>query len=122
MKFSNPRTFAEFENWPIGRDVRGRCKFEVESDSKRGYRVAKTTTNQHGIWCKPKKDTYAGMTAIVTGDDGRTYILKEVRNDCVYVLDHNFKHAGDIVWRSTNAARFNELTNMIEQAYEPKEM
>jgi hypothetical protein len=73
--FSNPRLSAEFDDWPSG-SVRVKCKFQVEQDPKRGWRVSRTTTDKHGTWCKPKVTTYGGPAVIVDGSDGRTYILQ----------------------------------------------
>jgi hypothetical protein len=72
--FSNPRTVAEFDDWPSGH-ARVKCVFKVHHD-KRGYRVERSTQNKHGEWCKPKFTTYSGQAAIVDGSDGKTYILQ----------------------------------------------
>ncbi len=69
LTFSNPRTLAEFNDWPLGGNKRGRCVFKVERN-KRGYRVSRQTTG------KPKFDTYGGLVAIVDGSNGKTYILQ----------------------------------------------
>lgn len=67
--FSNPRLVAEFQDWPLGGNKRGYCKFWVEFDKKRGYRVGRQTTG------KPKFTTYGGQACLVDGSDGRTYVL-----------------------------------------------
>lgn len=69
--YSNPRMRAVIENWPMGRDKRATATFEIER-SNRGERAVRTTTG------KPKALTYALMSRIVDGDDGRTYILRFV--------------------------------------------
>lgn len=75
IEFTNPRLKAEFDDWPIGGSLRGKCVFQVHRD-KRGYRIERRTTNKNGQWCKPKFTTYSGQAAIVDGSDGRTYILQ----------------------------------------------
>ena len=76
--FSNPRTEAMIDNWPIGRQ-RCRCHFVVETGGKGrkgGQRVARTTENKTRTgWNKPKRTTYAQQFVIVGGDDGKTWLL-----------------------------------------------
>lgn len=67
MNYSNPRHEATIEDWPSGRK-RVTARFYTETN-KRGQRVCRVTTG------KPKKSTYSDRTAIVNGDDGRTYVL-----------------------------------------------
>ena len=73
--YSNPRTEAEFDDWPFGRQ-RCRCRFVVETDKRGRQRVARTTENKTRTgWNKPKRTTYAERFVIVDGDDGKTYLL-----------------------------------------------
>jgi hypothetical protein len=64
------------EDYPIGRRERGKCRLQVERDKKRGYRTVKTTTNQFGRWCAPKRSTFTD-TAICVIDlaDRQTFPL-----------------------------------------------
>jgi len=74
---SNPRTEAVIDDWPIGRQ---RCKawFAVES-GPRGERASRRTENRDRTgWNAPKLTTYARRTRIADGDDGRTYIVRDV--------------------------------------------
>ena len=74
IRFSNPQLQADFNDWPSGR-ARVLCRFTVQSDPKRGERVARTTTGRHGSWCAAKHTTYSDQFRIVDGSDGRTYLL-----------------------------------------------
>lgn len=79
LTFSNPRSTAEFDDWPIGGSNRGKCRFTVEAKVKNRmnvFRFTRTTTNKAGAWCKPKVKTYGGPAAIVDGSDGRTYLIQ----------------------------------------------
>lgn len=71
IKFSNPRLYAAFSDWPLGGTRRGHCAFSVETDPKKGQRVSRITTG------KPKYTTYGDRMCVVDGDNGRTYILQE---------------------------------------------
>lgn len=71
ITFSNPRLAADFPDWPMGGNKRGRCTFTVEYNPKRGYRFIRQTTG------KPKATTFGGPAAIVDGSDGRTYLLQK---------------------------------------------
>ena len=96
LPFSNPRKSAEFNNWPIGGNNRGICKFWVEHTPGKGFRVARSTTDKHGRWCKPKVMTYHGPACIVDGSDGRTYILTSSprpNHASISVYRHDFKCA-----------------------------
>jgi len=74
---SNPRTEAVIEDWPIGRR-RCRAWFAVES-GPRGERASRRTENRDRTgWNAPKLTTYAARVRIVDGDDGRTYIARDV--------------------------------------------
>ena len=71
LKLSNPRQYAEVEDWPIGRDRRGTAIFEVETGRGGKQRVARTTTG------KPKRTTYYNWILVVDGEDDRTYLIAE---------------------------------------------
>ena len=76
MKFTNPTQRLEIADYPLGGSKRGRCVFEIERSPKHGYRCVRTTTEPTGKVNKPKLLTYGGKAAIVTGEDGKTYILQ----------------------------------------------
>ena len=78
LTFTNPRSMAEFDDWPSGRE-KVKCKFYVEHDAKRGWRICRQTQDKRGQWCKPKTRTFGGLCAIVDGSDGKTYILQHAR-------------------------------------------
>src|ERR1700727_1182006 len=64
-------TMFEIEDYPIGRNARGRCRLAVEfSKTKRAYRTVKQTTDKRGQWCKPHCSTYhEGFLSVVKHPD-----------------------------------------------------
>ncbi len=93
---SNPRMEVVIEDWPIGRQ---RCKawFAVES-GPRGERVSRRTENKSRTgWNAPKYTTYATRTRIVDGDDGRTYIIKDVGSH-ISVMRGDMKFSAGNIW------------------------
>lgn len=114
--FSNARRIAEFTDWPSGRN-RVQCKFEVEHNEKKGYRVVRTTTDKNGLWCKPKADTYNGKAVIVDGADGKTYILQNVpMYGFIKVSRSDFMSEGT-VHQSSDPEAYAALKAIIEAAY-----
>ena len=59
---------ATIDDYPIGRQDRGKCRLQVERKQGHGYRLVRTTTNKFGVWCKPHKSQY-GDACIVVIDD-----------------------------------------------------
>ena len=75
--FSNARTEALIEDWPFGRQ-RCKARFQVEAKPRKGERVVRWTENKDRTgWNKPKATTFCMRCAIVDGNDGRTYILRQ---------------------------------------------
>jgi hypothetical protein len=68
LTYSNPRLVADIPDWPSG-SKRVTAHFEIEQTA-RGERGVRTTDGA------PKKLTYAKMSRIVDGSDGRTYIAE----------------------------------------------
>lgn len=68
LKFSNPRTQAEIDNWPNGRRGKVTALFSLEAN-KKGVRCSRITTGA------PKKTNYYQQLVIVDGDDGKTYLI-----------------------------------------------
>jgi len=124
LTYSNPRLVAEFNDWPIGGSQRGQCKFEVQAADPRTAktRVARTTTNKAGQWCKPKLTTYVALACIVDGSDGRTYILGWIPEyESIRVQRSDFmdqEHSYKDSQKPEEQARFAELMALIEHAYE----
>jgi hypothetical protein len=110
MTFSNPRTTAEFNDWPLGGSRRGLCKFFVETHPKRGMRVGRQTQNpKTGQMNAVKYTTYQPRVLIVDGDDGRTYILEDVRMySFINILRSDFMHEG-AVHQGSNPTGYAEL-------------
>lgn len=108
VKFSNPRLQAEFDNWPIGSGNVGLCRFVVEDGGKKGQRVARTTTNKYGQWCKPKLTTYESKFVIVDGDDNKTYLLNLTPYGFIKVTKSDLMQA-EVVHESSSKERYEEL-------------
>ena len=113
MNYSDPRLTASFKDWPNGKH-KVPCTFAVET-GKRGQRVAKTTTG------KPSYSTYADQCAIVTGDDGKVYLLQYHRMyEAVTVMRHDFKNADDgTVFKGSSPETFASLKFLIDAAALP---
>ena len=72
--YTNPRTEAVIEDWPIGQR-RTTARFSVEHVAGKGERAVRVLDNPKGGKAfAPKKLTYASKMRIVDGDDGKTYI------------------------------------------------
>lgn len=120
LKFSNPRAVAEFDDWPSGRN-RVKCKFHVEHDKKRGYRLCRQTTDKNGKWCKPKTTTFSGMCAIVDGSDGKTYCLQIAQAyGFVSIWAHDFMTAYDSVFERDE--RHAEMLKLISEGQDAATM
>lgn len=99
MNYTNPRTFAEFHDWPSGRE-RVRCTFEIEKNS-RGERVKRTTFKAHnGQPCTPKLTTYARRVRIFDGDDGKTYLLHLTMYGHISVHMSDMLHTREAIFES----------------------
>ncbi len=110
LVFINPRTVAEFDDWPSGAH-RVKCKFYMESN-KRGLRILRQTQDKHGRWCKPKTTSYSGPAAIVDGSDGRTYILQfAAAYGFIKIWSHDFMDAFEAVFEA--CPRHAELLDII---------
>lgn len=110
-QYSNPRLEATFDNWPLGGTRRGQCRFFVEKNA-RGARVGRITTG------KPKYTTYRSNedVCIVDGDDGRTYILQDVKiYNFISVTRSDFM-THDSIHKSSEPEKYEEVLNLIRQA------
>jgi hypothetical protein len=56
---------ATIDDYPIGRQDRGKCRLQVERKKGHGYRLVWTTTNKFGVWCKPHKSQYSDASIVV---------------------------------------------------------
>jgi hypothetical protein len=59
------------DDYPIGRQLRGKCKLSVEYKKGKGFRTVKQTTDKNGRWCKPKTSTYCNHPISVVRHDGQ---------------------------------------------------
>lgn len=97
MSYSNPRTHAEVENWPMGGSRRGVAVFSVESDPKRGERGVRVTTTEDGRTNNPKKLTYTRKVRIVDDDDGKTYFAELTSYGFVTIMQGNAQFAAETI-------------------------
>ena len=95
MNYSNPRMSLTVTDWPYGRN-HVKAVFQVEQ-TNRGERVSRVTDNPKGGTNKPKKTTYSLKTRIVTGDNGRTYIIELSKYGHVSVMQANLKFSEESV-------------------------
>ena len=74
LTYSNPRTHAEIQGWPMGGSHRGVATFDVEVKPGKGERAIRVTRRDDGKQAVGKMLTFAVKTRIVDGDDGKTYL------------------------------------------------
>ena len=121
VTFSNPRTYAEFNDWPWGRDLKARCVFKVES-RKLQQRVTRTIVDpKNGRTCAPKKTTLGARALIADGSDGRTYAMIEM-GTAYSIMQSNLKygdyaHLGSPEFQAINLL-FNEMAGNARRAAE----
>ena len=117
LTYSNPRSNAEFPDWPLGGNNRGLCRFHVEQHPKKGFRVGRTTINpKTGLMNATKFYTYGGPVCVVDGSDGKTYILQySAIYNGISVIRHDFMNSEEgTVFQSSNPERFDELLQIIK--------
>jgi len=116
ITYSNPRTYARFDDWPFGR-LHTTCVFKIDGDNpSKGERVKRITQNpKTGRWCKPKLSTYSTRCRIVDGDDGQTYILHYSGNyGMITVQQSNLKYHEETI-HSRDRERYDNLLALINQ-------
>jgi hypothetical protein len=111
MKYSNPRKQAIIQDWPIGGNARGSAIFKIEAN-KRGERATRETEKRNGTWGKPKLGTYAQLTRIVDGDDGRTYVMSYGAYDMISIMRGDMKYSEETIHRGDE--RFEETLAMLK--------
>jgi len=121
ITFSNPRHLAEFDDWPMGGNKRGRCVFQAEHHPQRGWRIGRTTTG------KTKWSTYDAGVAIVDGSNGRTYLLRDTgvygfikisRSDFLDAQAHEIGH-DPYVFPDRDPELFRQLMALIQGVNPP---
>ena len=110
LEYANPRKFAQFDNWPYGRDKKVVCVFQVESGRK-GERVTRTTESPNGRINTPKKRTYAKQVRIVDGSDGRTYIAEFSNWGHITIVESNLKYGEETIHPQDD--RFQKLLKLF---------
>lgn len=112
--YSNPRTYAEFDDWPCGSGrMRCRCVFVVRS-SARGNRIERTTFRTDGTPNSPKRGTYCTTARVVDGSDGRIYVLERTaRAESICVRESDIAHAHYV---RAGDAEFAALAALLSEA------
>jgi hypothetical protein len=96
--YSNPETARNVEGWPFGSDLRTTAHFYVETDPKRGQRAVRRTIDpRDGTLSKPKKGTYSPRVRIMTGSDGKTYIVS-FGCGSFYIMQGNMKFFEEAIY------------------------
>ena len=91
LTYHSPCLALLIPDWPSGR-YQVPAQFRIETHPTRGQRAVRQT--QHplkGTWSAPKTTTYAVHARIVTGSDGKTYILELSRSGSIHVLCGNLQ-------------------------------
>jgi len=73
---------ATIDDYPIGRQLRGKCRLQVERAKGKGYRTVRSTTDKFGRWCKPRKSPYRNSVCVVVRDwnDAKKHVWLSVGN------------------------------------------
>lgn len=75
ISYSDPRLDLVINDWPFGRELKTRAHFWIEKN-KRGERCGRALIDPRTQrQCAKKYTTYQAAARIVTGSDGRTYII-----------------------------------------------
>ena len=94
-------------DWPSGR-YKVQAQFRIETHPTRGQRAVRQT--QHplkGTWSAPKTTTYARLARIVTGSDGKTYILELTGSGSIHVMMGNLQFSAEHIMERD--PRYNDL-------------
>ena len=98
-------------DWPSGR-YQVAARFSIETHPTRGQRAVRQT--QHpvkGTWSAPKTTTYAAQVRIVTGSDGKTYILELSGSGSIHIMQGNLQFTAEhVMW---NDPRYAELAQLF---------
>ena len=115
ISYSNPRMKAVIEDWPIGQH-RTRAIFSIEQNPKKiGQRACRVTVNpNNGALSSPKKLTYALISRIVDGDDGKTYVLNLTSFGHISVFQGNMQYNEEAIFE--NDPRYNEIKALFDPA------
>lgn len=113
LTYQTPCTARLILNWPSGR-YQVAAKFWIETDLHRGQRCCRQT--QHpikGTWSAPKKTTYAQLARLITGSDGRTYVLELHGSGSLSVMQGNLQFQQEYIPASD--PRYPELVALLQQ-------
>ena len=100
LTYHSPCLALLIPDWPSGR-YKVPARFSIETHPTRGQRCVRQT--QHplkGTWSAPKTTTYAAQARIVTGSDGKTYILELSRSGSIQVMQGNLQFTAEHLMRT----------------------
>lgn len=98
LTFSDPRISLTVDDWPYGHHLRCVAHFQVERHENNKQRVGRQTQHpKTGVLSKPKYTTYAIRCALVTGSNGKTYILRDC-GGMIEVFRGDMTHTAGAVW------------------------
>ena len=113
MKYTNPRTKAIIDDWPIGGSARGTAIFTIEVHPTRGERCSRETEKKNGTWGKPKRGTYSDRVRIMDGEDGRTYVVSHSSGyGMISVMRGDMKYSEESFFRRDDV--FEEILASME--------
>ena len=111
LTYHSPCLSLLIPDWPSGR-YQVPAQFRIETHPTRGQRAVRQT--QHplkGTWSAPKVTTYAAQARIVTGSDGKTYILELSGSGSIHIMQGNLQFSAEhIMW---NDPRYAELAQLF---------
>lgn len=105
------------DDYPLGRSKRGTAIYTVETkkDKERVSRVTIDPTT--GRESKPKTTTYGKKVAILTSEDGRTYVATMSEYSAhIEIMQSNLKYSEESVSASSNPEQYDIIRNLIENA------
>lgn len=110
ITYTNPQLNLTVTDWPYGR-FRTTAVFTVEKN-KQGERVSRITTNpKTGAENAPKRSTYATLSRIVDGSDGKTYIMQLTSYGFIKVMQSDMQHAYETIFADNE--RYTELLKLF---------
>ncbi len=111
LTYHSPCLSLLIPDWPSGR-YQVPAQFRIETHPTRGQRAVRQT--QHplkGTWSAPKTTTYARLARIVTGSDGKTYILELSHYDSIHVMMGNLQYSAEHIMQ--NDPRYADLVQLF---------
>jgi hypothetical protein len=112
--YTNPRTTARIESWPMGSGRRGVATFSIEHHPKRGERGVRQTVDHNGKKGAPKFLTYARKARIVDGSDGKTYIAQLTLPGFITIVRGDMRYDEEVI--HSDDSRYSNALALFEGA------